>query len=171
MTNHEIDTRIPFIVYDPRATANGQRCNQLVESVDIYPTICDLAGIPVNKVDGRSFKQLLNQPKSDFKDAVFSQFMQRYKGKQHMGYAVRTDRYRYIEWREPNGKIAFRELYDQLKDPQENINIIQSADIETASSLEKRLHSNNPVRPLDRTPRSSFTDRENQMQARCIQCA
>ena len=154
MTNHEIDTRIPMIVYDPRAKAKGQQSNCLVESVDIFPTVCELAGIPqANGLEGKSFKKLLDEPDSEFKDAVFSQFIQPYQRKPHMGYAVRTENYRYIEWRDiKTGKISFQEIYDQKKDPQENKNIYDSADQNLKEQLQKRLHQWNKPKKMDLTP-------------------
>ncbi|OYW18979.1 MAG: hypothetical protein B7Z55_09675 [Planctomycetales bacterium 12-60-4] len=40
MTNFEIDTRIPFMIRDPRVSTAGRRCSKLVEVVDVFPTIC-----------------------------------------------------------------------------------------------------------------------------------
>ena len=41
----------------------------------------------------------------------------------HMGYSLRDDRYRYIEWRElSTGVVAARELYDHRTDPKETVN-------------------------------------------------
>jgi arylsulfatase A-like enzyme len=57
-TNYEIDTRVPLLIYAPGANANGKSCGSLVELVDIYPTLCELAGLPVPEVvegeDGRN---------------------------------------------------------------------------------------------------------------------
>jgi hypothetical protein len=68
-----------------------------------------------------------------------------HEGKQYMGYTIRTDRYRYVEWYEWNkenikGNLTARELYDHETDPDENINI---ADFDENSgiviSLSKQL--------------------------------
>ena len=121
MTNYEIDTRIPMIVADPRADANGERRAQLVETIDLYPTLCELAGVPIPEaVDGKSFAKLLDDRLADHKDAAYSQYI--WKGK--MGNSVRTDRWRYVEWRElKDGALVARELYDHTKDPQETRNV------------------------------------------------
>jgi iduronate 2-sulfatase len=154
MSNYEVDTRIPFIVADPRAKANGQRCNQLVESVDIFPTVCDLTGIPrYEKLEGRSFKHLLDEPTEASKNEIFTQWMSRRDGVFYMGYAMRTNRHRYVEWRAlPGGTVAAREVYDLQQDPDENQSLINSASPELLQSLEQRLQRQNPIRPLDRTP-------------------
>ena len=98
-TNFEIDTRSPLIISAPRGKANGQSCESLVEFVDVYPTLCDLAGLPMPTfLEGISLKPILDDTSAQVKDAAFSQFPRRHEGREHMGYAMRTDRYRYVEW-------------------------------------------------------------------------
>ncbi len=67
-TNYEIDARVPLIIRAPRAEANGQTTNALVEFVDIYPTLCELAGLPLSKPD-QAWKQAAFRavPKSVFR--------------------------------------------------------------------------------------------------------
>ncbi|XAL98392.1 sulfatase-like hydrolase/transferase [Phycisphaeraceae bacterium D3-23] len=122
MTNYELDTRIPMVIRDPRAQANGQRSGQLVESIDLYPTLCELAGVPSPaEIDGRSAAVLLDDPDTPHRDAAFSQ----YTRQGLMGNAIRTERWRYVEWRRlDNGSLAAQELYDHDNDPQENQNIV-----------------------------------------------
>ncbi len=124
-TNYEIDTRVPLIVRAPGAAANGQTCRALVELVDLYPTLCELAGVPVPAaLDGRSFAALLGDPARTVKDAAFSQFPRRHEGRDYMGYALRTERHRYVEWVDKQtGETTHRELYDETRDPDENVNI------------------------------------------------
>jgi len=123
-TNYEIDTRAPLIIRAPRAAANGRPCQSLVEFVDIYPTLCDLASLSIPKsLAGRSLAPLLADPASSVKDAAFSQFPRRHEGRDFMGYAMRTTRYRYVEWLDATtGKLVARELYDHTIDPDENEN-------------------------------------------------
>ena len=60
-TNFECDTRVPLIVRDPRHEG-GQKTNRLVELIDLYPTLCELTGLPVPEhCQGRSFKTLLSE--------------------------------------------------------------------------------------------------------------
>jgi arylsulfatase A-like enzyme len=124
-TNYEIDTRVPLLVRAPGATGNGQSCRALVELVDLYPTLCELAGLPVPAgLEGRSLTPLLADPARTVKEAAYSQFPRRHGGREYMGYAVRTDRHRYVEWvdRETATTVE-RELYDEGRDPEENQNI------------------------------------------------
>ncbi|MBL9117004.1 MAG: sulfatase-like hydrolase/transferase [Verrucomicrobiaceae bacterium] len=124
-TNYEIDTRAPLMIRAPGARANGQKCDALVEFVDIYPTLCELAGLPVPKtLEGISLKPLLDSSAAKVKDAAFSQFPRQLEGRDYMGYAMRTDRYRYMEWLDAkSGAITSRELYDHANDSAENENI------------------------------------------------
>ncbi len=74
-TNYEIATRVPLIVSVPGMKARGQSSEALVELLDMYPTLCELAGLPVPRhVEGRSFVPLLDDPDREWKNAVFSQF-------------------------------------------------------------------------------------------------
>jgi iduronate 2-sulfatase len=136
-TNYEIDTRAPLMIRAPHAKANGQQSHALVEFVDIYPTLCELALLPVPKaLEGKSLAPLLIDASAKVKDAAFSQFPRKHEGRDYMGYAMRTERYRYVEWLEQDsGRIAERELYDHESDPEENENIARRP--EHAALLEK----------------------------------
>lgn len=130
MTNFEIDTRVPLIVRAPGSSENGQQCDRLVEFVDVYPTLCDLSGIPLrDELEGTSFAPLLSNRSLPWKSAVFSQFFREGiwvapDGVTYMGHCIRTDRYRYVEWKaKDSDDIAALELYDLKSDPEENNNI------------------------------------------------
>lgn len=107
-TNFEIDTHAPLILRAP-GYIGGERRRQLVEFVDIYPTLAELVGLPSPaSVEGTSFVPLLGAPQREWKSASFSQYP---RGKKVMGYSVRNERWRYTEWRQ-NGNVIARELYD-----------------------------------------------------------
>ena len=147
MTNYEIDTRVPLIVRMPNAAENGKQCDRLVEFVDIYPSLCELANIPLRQeLEGISFTPLLENRWLPWKEAVFSQFLRdgiwiAPDGVAYMGRCIRTHRHRYIEWKAKDGNdIVARELYDLKSDPQENNNIAKDAkNRELIQSLGKRL--------------------------------
>lgn len=122
-TNFEIDTRSALMVSVPGMKAQGKKTRALVEFVDIYPTLCELAGIDLpGHLEGTSMAPLLNDPELPWKKAAFSQFP---RG-DIMGYSMRTDRFRYTEWQKIEGReVIARELYDHANDPQENINIAE----------------------------------------------
>jgi len=74
-TNYEIATRVPLIVWTSKMKARGKKTSALVELVDVYPTLCDLAGLPPAKnLSGKSFAPLLDEPELKWKNHVVSQF-------------------------------------------------------------------------------------------------
>jgi arylsulfatase A-like enzyme len=132
-TNYNIDTRVPLFIYDPRTPDNPHECRSLVELVDLFPTLCDLAGIDIpDSMEGVSLKPLLQEPGQEIKSAVFSHYHQRSRntldGQHYMGYSMVTRKYHYVEWYSwDEGKKAriervARELYDNENDPDENVN-------------------------------------------------
>ncbi|MFP6763704.1 MAG: sulfatase [Planctomycetaceae bacterium] len=128
--NYELSTRVPLILAVPGQTT-GLRTAALTELVDIYPTLADICGLPApTGVEGVSLKPLLTRPERTWKQAAFSQYPRARTGHRHrshgdiMGYAARTDHFRYVEWREWNsGDILARELYDHRTDPGEMQNL------------------------------------------------
>ena len=74
-TNYEIATRVPLIVSTSSMKAKGQISKGLVELLDIYPTLCDLAGLAKpGHIEGRSFAPLLDAPDHVGKQVAISQF-------------------------------------------------------------------------------------------------
>jgi len=74
-TNFEIATRCPLIVTSPGAKTIGRSSDALVELLDMYPSLCELAGLPVPEhVEGKSFVPLLRNGGRQLKSAAFSQF-------------------------------------------------------------------------------------------------
>jgi len=129
-TNVENDTRAPLMIYVPGMAKGGQHTQALVEFVDVYPTLAELAGLPLPKtLEGTSFKPLLDDPQKAWKTAAFSQYPRKVGTKNLMGYTMRTDRYRLTRWvdRKDHSLVDAVELYDHQTDPQENTNIVQVA--------------------------------------------
>lgn len=74
-TNYEIATRVPLIIWTPDMQTRGEKTEALVELVDIYPTLCELAGVAVPEhTEGHSFVPLLDKPHQQWKQAAFSQY-------------------------------------------------------------------------------------------------
>lgn len=125
-TNVENDANAPLIVSAPGFKTAGRSTDALVEFVDIYPTLSELAGLPLPAhLEGTSFFPVLNKPNREWKTAAFSQYPRNPGGKRLMGYSMRTDRYRFTRWvsRDDLSKVDAIELYDHAKDPQENVNL------------------------------------------------
>lgn len=103
--------RVPLIVKIPGQKTIGASA-ALVETSDLFPTLCELAGIPApNTVQGRSFAALLDQPGKPFRDAAYSRFGR--------GDAIITEHFTYTSYN--GGKAEM--LYDLAKDPGENENV------------------------------------------------
>jgi iduronate 2-sulfatase len=145
-TNFETSVRAPLIISTPGGRAAGRKTDALVEFVDIYPTLCDLAGLPAPaKVEGSSMAPLFDQPDRPWKPAAFSQYYRQafpkyrviplaianpegyseYPKDATMGYSMRTDRYRFTVWQSAANaeQIIGVELYDHVTDPAENVNV------------------------------------------------
>jgi arylsulfatase A-like enzyme len=130
-TNFEVAARSPMVIVAP-GVKPGSRIDALVEFVDIYPTLVDLAGLPMpSEFEGVSLVTLMREPSRRWKSAAFTQHP---RGK-FMGRSIRTDRYRYTEWTAPN-ETTQRELYDHAVDDGENVNI---ADDPNNAALVKEL--------------------------------
>ena len=152
MTNYDIDTHVPLLIRAPGVGQPGAKTTRLTELVDIFPTLCDLAGIEVaDYLQGTSMKPLMADPQRPWKPAVFSQFHRRPKvtpdGGRYMGYSMTTDRYHIVEWHTWDniagvaGEVVAYELYDLHSDNQENTNIYEQADPELKDRLLEQLHN------------------------------
>lgn len=140
MTNFELGARAPLMVALPKPKATQQRTKALVEFVDIYPSLAQLAGLPLPlHLEGTSFAPLFENPHQPWKKAAFSQYQRPGKDR-FMGRSIRTDRWRYTEWTTGNGVSAGVELYDEEKDPKENVNIANDpANAASVADLAKQL--------------------------------
>ena len=126
----EASARVPLIVAAPGARGNGRVAAGVVEMVDLYRTLADLAGLsPAAEIDGVNLRPLLESPDATVKEYAFSQA--------RTGYAVRTSRWRYIEWNE--GK-AGAQLFDMERDPNETRNLASDpAQAATVATLREAL--------------------------------
>ncbi|MES1194486.1 MAG: sulfatase-like hydrolase/transferase, partial [Opitutus sp.] len=114
----EQGTRVPLVIYDPRARGNGHSSMRVVQLLDLYPTLVNLAGLPVPAgLEGQDLAPLLAQPSARWNNPAYTVWNERGRGV--TGVVVRTERWRYAEFFGP-GAGAF--LTDSLLDPQELIN-------------------------------------------------
>ncbi len=128
-SNYEQATRIPLIVSAPGVSKPGAHAtNALVETVDLYPTLAELAGLPAPQVpqgiEGKSFVSALRAPALATKNQIFHV----YPRGERIGRAVRTTRHRLVEWKVPGAAAdsAELELYDYETDPLETKNVAAS---------------------------------------------
>jgi iduronate 2-sulfatase len=129
MSTFTIDTRSPLIVRVP-GLKGGHRVEASVEFVDIFPTLCDLTGLPKPAaLEGTSFASLLKKPDRPWKKAAFTQYRRTGRwaaddGKEYRGHSVVTSKWRYCEWYDlKTDQRAAVELYDQTNDRDENRNL------------------------------------------------
>jgi iduronate 2-sulfatase len=152
----------------PGMNKPGTRSKGIVELLDIFPTLCELTGLPrPTGLEGKSIAPLLKNADADWNEVALTQYpnpalrewaanplsnemretffgplIKEVEGRiknqmgekwdrdffeEHlMAYALRTNRYRYIEWRDhrdPKSEPIFTELYDHENDPKETTNI------------------------------------------------
>ena len=144
-TNYEQATRSPLILAAPGTCPEGASTAAPTEFVDIYPTLCDLAGIELRpELEGTSLVPLMGDPASSVKPVAISQYPRRYDKKNVMGYAYRDQRYRYVEWEqkkfrdgETTGPVVLQELYDYEVDPLERRNLAD--DLAYADQLKRMI--------------------------------
>jgi len=120
-TNYEQAAHIPLIVAAPGKAA-GVKTSALVETVDIYPTLAELAGLPAPEgLDGVSFAKVVADSAAKTRDSITHV----YPRNGLLGRAIRTSRYRMVEWKKPGASAdtAEFELYDYETDPLETKNL------------------------------------------------
>jgi len=146
-SNFEQATRSPLIITAPGIATTGKSVSP-VESVDIFPTLCELAGLPVHEqLEGVSLVPILKDADAKVKDFAMSQYPRTHKNL--MGYALRTERYRLVAWIDDSIKetgafdpknIDAIELYDYETDPLETVNLAKNPEYKSVvQDLEKKL--------------------------------
>ena len=144
-TNFEQATRSPLIIAMPSHIP--YKTETPVEFVDIYPTLCELAGLDVpDHLAGESLVDLIKGNEKLQDPYAFSQIM---RGAM-MGYAIRDERYRYVEWIEKGphvdpdadfSKVVGRQFFDYKHDPLETINYAGSEEYkDVLEKLTRRMH-------------------------------
>jgi uncharacterized sulfatase len=134
----ERSARTPMIVAGPGVSRGASR--RVVELLDLYPTLADLAGLPAPPgLHGRSLKPLLKDPKARWDYPAFTQVRRGGANDRFMGYTVRTERWRYTEWDE--GRQG-AQLYDEQNDPAELRNLAADPKhAKTVADLQRLLRS------------------------------
>lgn len=135
-TNYEQALKIPIIIKAPGTTTPGTASDQFIETVDLYPTLTELAGLNMPKtpqpLEGTSMKPILEGNTEPVKDHIYHC----YPRNGWMGQAIRTDGYRLVKWssvKKPS-KDAVYELYNYKNDSLETRNVYNEA-----SPIAKRL--------------------------------
>lgn len=145
-TNFEQATRSPLIIAAPGFRGN-QKTESLSEFVDVFPTLCELMGLKTpDELPGKSLVSVLRKPAERVKNYAVSQYPR--SNDKVMGYAIRTDRYRYVAWFEQDfrknpvradSKPMVTELYDYGKDPNETANVADDTSYQSVVSQHAQL--------------------------------
>ncbi len=119
----EESARVPMLVAAPGVKGAGKASARIVETVDLYPTIIDYAGLPApHTLAGASLRPLLDKPSAKWDRPAYTQVRRGATNRFYFGRSVRTERWRYTEW--DDGRKG-AELYDHNKDPEEHLNLAQ----------------------------------------------
>ena len=143
-----------FVFVAPGVTKPNSSTKQLAESADIYPTLAELAGLPKpivpQPIDGKSLVPVLRDPSARVRDHAYHAYP---KGK--LGRAIRTERYRLVEWKNPGEQpdSAQYELYDYATDPLERENLAAKRP-EIVARLKKTLAGYSQPVPRNRRKRT-----------------
>lgn len=175
-SNYEQANRIPLLISAP-GLGKGKRTDSLAETVDLYPTLAELARLPAPQVpqglDGTSLLPILKKPSRKVNEAVFHVFPRnRPSDGAILGRAVRTERYRLVEWKKPGASqnTAEYELYDYKKDPLETKNIASDepkavkqllAHLKTLPEAKPQIRAFTQRPPVDRAALFARKDQNN----------
>ena len=129
-SNFEQACRAPLLIAAP-GMPTGNKTDAPVGFVDVFPTLCALAGLPIpSQLQGKSIAPLMTNPAGSVREAILSQYPRRVDGQPVMGYTLRDKRYRYVKWvqmdfrkGERSGLLVARELYDYQTNPHETVNL------------------------------------------------
>ena len=150
-TNFEQATRSPLLISAPGIKPSITKSP--TEFIDIFPTICDLAGVAVPRhLDGKSLVPVMKNPAARVKEFSVSQYPRTqnkleterlgYSDGEFTGYSIRTDRYRYTMWLKDSYRsskpfnadlVVAGELFDYEKDPNETVNVLDEKEYSSVS--------------------------------------
>ena len=152
-SNFEQAAKAPLLFSVPGIT-KGNVYTQSSEFVDVFPTLCELAGIKVPEyLDGKSLVPALKDNNVAIKPFAISQYPRGEKGvaKSIMGYSLRDAQYRFTEWvgnefttakKFDPSSVKALELYDLVKDPLETRNIANDPAMkQVVKKLSEQLHA------------------------------
>lgn len=143
-TLFEVAARAPLLIVDPRHAASaGKTCRRIVQFVDIYPTLADLAGLPLPRaLEGTSLRSLLDDPEAAWDKPAFTVQSRGWS----LGRRIRTERWAYSEW---DGQGEGAMLFDHDADPHELRNLAHDADYaDIVTQLQEQLRQSKVGRPI-----------------------
>ena len=155
-TLFEQSARSPLIIRAPGMKGNGTATTRIVEFVDIYPTLTELAGLKNPQgLEGRSLKPLLQDPLTEWNGTAITQVLRpadQRLPEPVMGRSIRTSRWRYSDWAEGEAGV---ELYDHASDPMEFSNLALQPNADTKAVM-KRLRKLLEQKASGKVPATPF---------------
>ena len=162
---YEESTRVPLIIFDPRHSSSGKRlrCNSLTGSIDLAPTMLELAGLTAPKnIDGISLVPLLQTPSKPVRKSL--SIMNFWGPATTHSFGVVTNSWKYLYWySQEKDMLATEELFDLNQDPGELKNAAyDDSNLETLNNMrklyDKHLYEINEkaVRPVYRQYKDLF---------------
>ena len=154
-TNFEQATHTPLLISAPEIKPSVT--TSISEFVDIFPTLCDLSGVPIpSHLQGKSLVPIMKEAETKVKEFAVSQYPRSrnklddgrlgWSDGKFMGYSIRTEKYRYTIWMKNGYRsgqtfkdelVIASELYDYTNDPNETINIVNDSHYKNIS---KNMH-------------------------------
>lgn len=150
----EQSLQVPLFIRLPGR--DGGRIETLTEHIDLFPSLCELAGIdiPVH-VEGKSISELFSGERREHKEAVFAHRRHIWHDRLQVyseAQTVRTERYRFTRYLDKTGEAIFEELFDYDNDPEERINLCADSSsphvpMQLVTELRQRLATLPPGAP------------------------
>ena len=156
----ERSTRVPLFIKAPGISRPGSTTDEAVSLLDLYPTLAELIGEEIpNHCDGTSLVKLLKDPNATRESVVMG-----YEFTQGNGYAVRSEKYRYIYY----PFSGLEELYDHEEDPHEWINLAYRKDLRQVILENRKILSNkvSGLRWVDQIPNEYELSENEQIKKR-----
>ncbi|HAO89462.1 MAG TPA: acetylglucosamine-6-sulfatase [Gammaproteobacteria bacterium] len=164
---YEESAKVPLLVRWPEQLAAGEPIAQLVQNIDIAPTILEAAGLQTPPhMQGMSMTPLFARNETDWRDRIFYEYYWEMDFPQTPTmFGVRTERYKYIRY---HGIWDTNEFYDLENDPSETSNLIDAPEhqgriSELATEVYDWLEATGGMQiPLKNVVRPKFGDHRNQ---------
>ncbi len=124
---YEESVKVPFLIKYPEKTGKGKIIEEMIQNIDVAPTILELAGISKpTQMQGKSIVPLLTNGTAKWRDKIFYEYYwENVYPQTPTMHGVRTSRYKFIRY---HGVWDTNELYDLREDPYEMNNLIASPD-------------------------------------------
>jgi N-acetylglucosamine-6-sulfatase len=137
----EESIRVPMLAYAPGLIKPGTKVSEMVQNIDIAPTLLEAAGVQIPKssaIDGRSFLPLLRGESINWRDHILYEYYWEWNfPATPTVFAIRTERYKYIFYQ---GIWDHDGFYDLQTDPHERHNLINvPAYSEQIEAMRKQL--------------------------------